>query len=623
MLEVLLSSCLSEKFSKEEIRGVLRFIKHAQIRFGLAGRDILGTWENGIDRLLLGMFMEIDHDSVLEVEGDLFPSEMGGAIDFTLFDRFIGWMRTLIIDLEPIIHSEKRSLHAWLVFLKEIIASHLDLPDRESFLDLDRLLVCFSEEEGPLLDSTVLDRILDSFCKKQTKALFTHDAQRIRFRNLQSGNVTQAKGICLLGMDEMSFPRKGFASSLCSMRGDPDFKKIPKTAEEDRYLLLETLTLAQEFLYLSYQRIDPQDGKERDLCLPLQELLKRFQADTKKASPSFEEISSPPFSIAKKSLIEKPKPFTLPEQTFIEISSLEKLAKDPIRFHCEETLRLKIPYDTPDEERFLLSPLFKAIFRKNILRSSGKLDFQERIQSQLKISQAAGKLPIGIFEKVAVSDLEEQMGLFEKALEVFSLRTEDFFSIEFSKLCTEPILADKNHWILPPCIVSSTEGPSFHLVGTIEGITPYGLLFQGQDKIPDWIRLWPLLLALGSLKNPPFPFDMQVLFLKDSKRKDGSFFKQSALGSDYLKYYRQAQELFVPFVPDWMPSLLHKSPIEFKKAIRQSLAPSKLENPYLQWLDKHQEGWDAEGIFSFWAPFAKQIFRPLIDTDSREDSHEI
>ncbi len=78
--------------------------------------------------------------------------------------------------------------------------------------------------------------------------------------------------ICVLGMNDNAFPRRDAAPSFDAMAtqsraGDP------RKADEDRYLLLETLLCAREALYLSYTGRSLTDNAECQPSVLLRELL--------------------------------------------------------------------------------------------------------------------------------------------------------------------------------------------------------------------------------------------------------------------------------------------------------------------------------------------------------------
>lgn len=80
------------------------------------------------------------------------------------------------------------------------------------------------------------------------------------------------KMICVLGMNDAAFPRREQAQSFDGMAaqwrpGDP------RKADEDRYLLLETLLCARERLYLSYTGKSLKDNSEQQPSVLLREFL--------------------------------------------------------------------------------------------------------------------------------------------------------------------------------------------------------------------------------------------------------------------------------------------------------------------------------------------------------------
>jgi len=96
--------------------------------------------------------------------------------------------------------------------------------------------------------------------------------EKIVFVPLCSGSIIEARIIWCLGMDEGSFPRDDVRSSVCEMSKSKNSDYYPPKADEDRFLFLEMLMKAKDYLIFSFQRVHPEDGKNQGPSLLVEEL---------------------------------------------------------------------------------------------------------------------------------------------------------------------------------------------------------------------------------------------------------------------------------------------------------------------------------------------------------------
>ncbi len=637
VLELMTFSSFRDRWelSLDDVAKMRRWIDRANIR--------LGDWENGLDRLILGSLMQIDEEKALEMDNRLWPCRGIEASDLDLFRKLVQLIRFLREDLKPIIENEKRSLSSWLDLVEVLALRYFQAAqEQEDFLlELNKFRSHFLFEDYDVLNVEAVVRTLQTLANLQSGAVFSHNAQKIAFRLLKSGHITDAKVIWLLGMDEESFPRSEPSSSLCAMKAHKDQGLVPKRTDEDRYLFLECATLAKKHLIFSYQRIDAQDNKGKAPSLVIQELMQYFENriahvhhpalpfDIRYFSAS--EASGTPapnfslrhFKCAQAFYGAKTlqKPFLpIPEkgdenlqERIIDTKHLRDLAKNPIRFHFQQALKMYIRSEEDENGEFLLSSLSRSIFRKMLLRRS--------IKAQEKVWREQGKLPIGIFGEAAVQGIEEEVSDLKKKLALFYIKPEDIFSIELSLFCSQPLLQQEGKWILPALSIPMPDGSLAHVVGSIDDVTPQGLIFHGEDKLSDWVKSWPLLLVLGCLKDPPFRFEKNLLLTKRGTIKAGCLSSYLPSMQAYIGYYEKALLDLSPLMPEWMPSLLFGSPTELEKAIQKSVSNDNFEEPYLQWLKRRNALPDAKESFARWSDYARTLFQPMLQAWEKEGSN--
>lgn len=257
------------------------WIRDSGIRWGLdAGHrescalpgDPQNTWRFGLERLLLGV--------VAADEGDLY---WGGVRPFDamegdgtrLLGRFVDLVAQLFSELADL--SLPRPVQAWAPRLR---------------VCADRL--CATTPEAKWLSQRVREE-LEALGREATRAGCTRpvgqaailSALEGRFEvasassRQQSGAITFCAMVpmrsvpydvvCLLGMDEGAFPRKGgsLAFDLCA-RSPRAGDREPR--DEDRHLLLEALLSARRHLLVLYTGRDDRTNEERAPAVPVAEL---------------------------------------------------------------------------------------------------------------------------------------------------------------------------------------------------------------------------------------------------------------------------------------------------------------------------------------------------------------
>ena len=258
----------------DDIPTLQRWIEQSGIRWARdadhrarAGQpaDPQNTWRFGLRRLMLGVVMADDgrilagedapgRDTEVRPFDDMEGSETllaGKLVDFcnTLF-RLIDELRS------------ERTLGQWVTALHGVLdemtatspaASWLTLRVRET---LDELALIGSNT--PSTRPIALDAIRSALAGRFEVAgrVTKEQSGAVTFCAMRPMRSVPYEVICLLGMDEDAFPRKGggFAFDLTSLHprvGDMD----PR--DEDRYLMLEAILAARRCLVVLYSGRDP------------------------------------------------------------------------------------------------------------------------------------------------------------------------------------------------------------------------------------------------------------------------------------------------------------------------------------------------------------------------------
>ena len=423
-------------------------------------------------------------------------------------------------------------------------------------------------------------------------------------------------------MHEGTYPRADARSSLCEM-GTADY--FPSKAEEDRALFLDLFLIAQERLVFSYQRLHSEDAKQQGPSLLIDELnqylIKRgvhngivpidhptFPYDSVYFSPSYKvkKWSNEDYCVAKAHHFSKKetRPFfdaqrlasDLSGEIVIDIRQIKKLARHPFQFYLNETLKIYLKEEEDEEEKeFILSYLRKAVLRKQTIKSALPL-----LLSRLG---AKGRLPTGLFMDTALQEIEEEAKELSESLAAFEIAPDLLNSVRFSPLCQEQ---EQTNAIFPQLRVPLREGRVAYITGTLEDVTPKGLVLHGRNDLKTLIRAWPLYLISLCLN----PEGSKLFLTKSGEMMELPLAEPLEALSMYLDYFLLAKNSPSPLMPDWAEALLLKTEVEFSKVVSKR---SSNEDVYLDYLDRRGELFDAKSTFSMWNMCLNRVFAPLID----------
>ena len=243
-----------------------------RLRFGLAVPQ--GTWDAGLNRLLLGVAMaEEDHRYV----GTALPLDDVGSTDVDLAGRLAELVDRLATVLRAL--DGARPAPAWLDDLDRALDLLADAPPAESWqlVEARRVLAEVRSEATDPATGPVELRLAD------VRALLS---RRLRGRPTRAGFRTGALTMCslepmravphrvvvLLGMDDGAFPRGSGTDGDDVLLRDPLVGERDRRSE-DRQLFLDAVAAAGEHLLVLYTGADERTGALRPPAVPVGELL--------------------------------------------------------------------------------------------------------------------------------------------------------------------------------------------------------------------------------------------------------------------------------------------------------------------------------------------------------------
>jgi exodeoxyribonuclease V gamma subunit len=265
-------------FDDDELGRIEEWVRASGIRWGLDAAHRApfklaqlphGTWRAGLDRLLLGVAMTEDERRLFEKVLPLDDVE-SDAIDLAgRFAEFLDRLRAAVDALR-----EAKPIGDWAEALATLADALTDPHESWQRSELQRLLDDAVAEAGEHTTELALEELRAAL------------ADRIKGRptraNFRTGHLTVCtlvpmrsiphRVVCLLGLDDGVFPRKGHRDGDDLMLADPRIGERDARSE-DRQLLLDALMAATDRLIITYTGNDERTNLEKPPAVPVGELL--------------------------------------------------------------------------------------------------------------------------------------------------------------------------------------------------------------------------------------------------------------------------------------------------------------------------------------------------------------
>lgn len=580
---------------------------------GMVDKEGIGTWEYGLRQLLLCLANGSD--------GYKIPFS-----DTPLLDKFIRLIESLRSDLRPLRQGTQMSLKEWADYLQCLSDAYLAPVEDNSLSSQDRDLLhshfqdfsrAFHQFPNEIFRFESINRRLDQALAEHIIARESPDLQTVRFCAFKPNRVIPARVIILLGMEEGSATHPDSASPLDLLKGHPKGDYYPSNTDRMRYLFLECLLSARDALIFSYLNVSCQDGKEQQPCLPLEELTsyldRHYRLGEKPGGkaltrhhpffafdPSYFQPQSPFKSYSKtffraariycgidpaqQSFRELGHPWTVrrkKSETRLTISlrDLEMTVRDPMRLHLNQTLGIYLPHESQREikaeEPFALSPVLKSSLRSACL----KQPFEE-VMSR---ARQQGQLPFGALGLVAKEQLRQDLTPVQALL----TRQKGFQSIRRLQLhahCAQPYEVQSGVWHIPSFKIAHPTAGEVEIIGSLDRITPEGILVEGDGTFADAVKAWPSLLLLQSV-SLPFTAAPCLFFLGEGKTK--SSFVQDPLQHllPLIDHYVRCLSEASPLAAEWAHLYAMESADTIAARIERDLAEAEggYRHRYLRW----------------------------------------
>lgn len=571
LFDILESSPVSRCFDLDELElaTVRGWIEATRIRWGAdeSHRESFGlpayrenSWAAGLDRLLLGYAMPEEGESLFN--GMLPFDEMEGSCTPAL-GKFAEFVRKIVRLKDDFIPS--RTLMEWREAIRSLLADFIAQDDDLAF------------------ELAAVAEVVDSLETLSMKAGFTEKVELVLVRSWLSARLEkEEKGlgfmtggvtfcamlpmrsipfrvVALVGMNDSAFPRQsrppGFDLIACKPRvGDRSLR------DEDRYLFLESILSARDYLYISYVGQSIKDNS----TIPPSVLVSEF-LDTIDRSFYFEEMkvaerlvsrhrlqafsrcyfndSSPLFSYSRENCtallestnkIRQKAPFMATplqepprEMREVTLPQLLRFFTNPARHLLENRLQLKLEeLSTPLEERepFSVEGLEAYNLHQELLerRLRGEKD-----EDFLAIAQCQGLLPPARHGEAVFAAAGAEVDTLVNSIEGQRAGLQQLEPLHFAEKVGE-----------------------FSLSGKLDGIWSGRKIVSrcARLKAKDEIRAWLEHLVLNAYAPEGYPKE-SILIMKDATVTYGPVDNAAEILGSFLIRYWEGLMLPLRFFP--------------------------------------------------------------------------
>jgi exodeoxyribonuclease V gamma subunit len=508
------------ELDENDVEAIRRWVVESGIRWGIDAEDrsskglpatLENTWRMGLDRMLLGY--SIPEEGLRMFSGIVPYGDIEGK-DGEMLGRFVTLVE-VIISLSKSL-SERRTLKEWASYFLFIAGELLEPSAEQNEQDDVRLLRERLEqmrriEEKAGFSGTVEFFVAKSLLEKylkETKRSYGYMTGGVTFCSLLPMRSIPCRVVCVIGMNNADYPRH-FEDVNFDLIGQTPQQGDPSQKDEDRYLFLEALLSARQFLYISYVGLSSEDNSVIPPSVVVSELLD-YLAEGFFATegtlrdqllvshhlqafhPSYFSENKKPLSYCrhnckaakklsesspvKRVFFQDPLPEQGDDLREIGIADLKSFFGNPSKYLLKRRIGLSFDrnYETPtDKEAFRIYGLAGYEIGEEMLKCSlGGGDLKELFN----VMMASGKLPHGTAGLSGYQTLSSEISAFAVLLKK-----------ELGDITTRHVDLD-----------ISVGG--FHIAGRIHDLSESGILKYrfGRIRAKDHIGIWIDLLLLGA-----------------------------------------------------------------------------------------------------------------------------
>ncbi|MBJ7449515.1 MAG: exodeoxyribonuclease V subunit gamma [Parachlamydiales bacterium] len=608
----------------------------------------MATWEHGIHSLILNLAGLNYNPNSLSAGVNLCKAELLG--------KWLFLLNSLKEDLTWLTDGTELTLMQWADYLECLLQAYFSIDfdnekevlEKRQIYDLFESLRKASQSLSQTFPFSTLKYYLIDELRQERLSYKENCLQSIRFSSLLPMRAIPAKVICLLGLEEGSFPRRDVSASFDLCRGHKGSDYCPTRTDYDRYLFIESMLSCRSIFYISYCGRSPVDHKEQPPSTALSELINYLDRHYKLKGANFSDkgIVKHPFYPFHKSYFEDQglrnfsKTNYLLSQIFYNEIKVEKsafiseitvkdnpinpqlptndnnieydlrhllrTAKNPLKTYLEETLKVRVEnLEEKDLEKWSIDALEMYRYKQDALSQS--------LAYMLSLAEKKGRLPIGGFKQVAIENLEKEVIGIQDNMVHLNLSKNSFVSLRLTQNSGE-ILLQKNSFWTAPLIKISHNNTTFKIVGKIEGLTNEGLVILSRRKKELFFRHWPTLLVLNYLyKFYDSPFKPALVFMASGEIIDFTIDDPETALKNFIEFHLLAIENPCPLIPEWLDVIISGDVAKLQQMIENDLtgAWSHFFNDEAKFALKGSLP-DAELITKKWQQIAEKTYQPLL-----------
>lgn len=589
-----------------------------------------GCWKDGLDRLVAALIFSKEDVEDLP-EGSALAEHCLDWSEADLLGQLLHTLASLADDLD-LLDRFSGPLGKGCDLLREIRNRYLGEDVHCPFLkELSRLSSHYSETSAPFSLQS-FHRILSFVILKKRDSFNAMDLSSVSFYSLEEGSIMPSKIICLLGMQEDSFPRSepmSFVASLSSLKGKSSH---PSKEEVDRYLFLKTILSARKKLLFSYTHISKEDSKEQNPSSCVVELFSYVHEKwpgfvphaLKTVHPAIafhhsyflgagaslrnyhlaqcyyngEKNHLPPFFSSTAASCDLP--LLDGEEIPLSLEHLAKFAKHPVRFFMQHVLGIYAPSLFQREEREFVLPAYD---RARLIKQSLK----DPLGKVLRHTQAKGDMPLGVFEIVAQRRISEETTRREALLSDLSISPMQIGSITLASGRGEDSSVE----------VEGPSGSTYHLSGVIDDVCDRGLIFHGEDTYRDLVSVWPIYLVFLCAASRIPGQGKDLILTKEGKVLTFNIEDPHALVGSYLDYFMESLKAPSFLMPSWSEAILNGDEKELGKIMKKKdfIDVSPFPDDYLRWVFLRDPPPSPKDLITSYDKVAKNVFYALINRE--------
>ena len=238
------------------------------------------TWHYAIERLLMGYAMPQSAGLV----DDVIPFDSVEGSQAVVLGCCINFLEALFYFYDEA--QKPKTLEGWIEYYNNLINTMLDVDNNSHdyeniqnlFLSLGAIVT--GNKLNDNIEFLVIKAWIEDFLSEQ-RASSNFLSKGITFCQLLPMRSIPFKVVCLLGMNDGQFPRLDENISFDILRNEKYNNALPRCVRskrnDDRYLFLESIISAKEYLFISYQGQSPIDLSSKEPSIVVNELLEYIE----------------------------------------------------------------------------------------------------------------------------------------------------------------------------------------------------------------------------------------------------------------------------------------------------------------------------------------------------------